>query len=74
MSEDSGSVSHKIALDKAKTEYIKFIAQNPSPVEREYLETIKLLSKKGKKQIKNIKFAENELKNLTELKKKNNNE
>lgn len=42
------SVSHKKALDKAETEYKKFIAQNPSPVEKEYLEVIKLLEKKRK--------------------------
>lgn len=46
--ENSGSVSHKKALDKAETEYKKFIAQNTSPVEREYLEAIKSLGKKAK--------------------------
>ena len=48
----SGKVSHKEALEKAKNEYQKFIVQNPSPVEEEYLRTIKNLEKTAKKKSK----------------------
>lgn len=48
----SGKVSHKEALEKAKKEYQKFIVQNPSPVEEEYLRTIKNLEKTAKKKSK----------------------
>lgn len=43
--EDSGKISHKMALDKANKEYQKFITQNLSPVEKEYLKTIKDVEK-----------------------------
>lgn len=45
----AGKVSHKEALEKANREYQKFIVQNPSPVEEEYLRTIKNLEKTAKK-------------------------
>lgn len=48
----SGKVSHKEALEKAKKEYQKFIVQNLSPVEEEYLRTIKNLEKTAKKKSK----------------------
>ena len=38
---DAGRISHKEAVDKANREYQKFIVQNPSPVEEEYLKVIK---------------------------------
>ena len=37
----AGKISHKEAMSKAETEYRKFQVQNLSPVEREYLQTIK---------------------------------
>lgn len=48
----AGKVSHKEALEKANREYQKFIVQNPSPVEEEYLRTIKNLEKTAKKKSK----------------------
>jgi len=48
----AGNVSHKEALEKAKKEYQKFIVQNPSPVEEEYLRTIKNLEKTAKNKSK----------------------
>ena len=48
--QDAGSVSHKKALNKAKTEFKKFRTKTLSPVEKAYLENIKALQKKiGKK-------------------------
>ena len=47
---DAGSISHKQALDKAKSEYKKIQTKNLSPVEKSYLENIKALQKRiGKK-------------------------
>ena len=40
----SGKVSHAQAMEKAKQEYRKFQAQNLSPVEESYLESIKKLN------------------------------
>ena len=40
----SGTVSHAQAMEKAKQEYRKFQAQNLSPVEESYLESIKKLN------------------------------
>lgn len=48
----AGRISRKEALEKAKKEYQKFIVQNPSPVEEEYLRTIKNLEKTAKKKSK----------------------
>lgn len=48
--EGAGSVSHKRAVDKAKTEYRKYQEITLAPVERAYLENIKEVSKKVKKQ------------------------
>lgn len=47
---DAGSVSHTQALEKARQEYQKFIVQNLSPVEEAYLQTIKDVEKKAKKE------------------------
>ena len=48
--QDAGSVSHKKALNKAKTEFKKYRTKTLSPVEKAYLENIKALQKKiGKK-------------------------
>ena len=46
--ENAGSISHKQAVEKAETEYQKFIQKNLSPVEKEYLEVIKNLEKTAK--------------------------
>lgn len=46
---NAGKVSHSEAVEKVKTEYRKFQAQNLSPVEKAYLETIKTIEKTAKK-------------------------
>jgi len=43
-----GSVSHQQAMDKAREEYRKFQVREISPVERAYLDTIKVLNAKAK--------------------------
>lgn len=45
---NAGTVSHSEAIDKAHTEYKKYIRKTLSPIEREYLNNIKMLSEKGK--------------------------
>ncbi|MCD7804875.1 MAG: virulence RhuM family protein [Oscillospiraceae bacterium] len=50
--EDSGKVSHKQAIEKANAEYQKYIAENLSPVEEAYLETIKDVEKTAKNKSK----------------------
>jgi hypothetical protein len=49
---DDGKVTHKKAIEKAEDEYKKFKAKTLSPVEKAYLENIKLLEKKVEKKIK----------------------
>ncbi len=46
---DSGSVSHKQALEKAKSEYRKYQEITLTPVEQAYLESIKEVAKEVKK-------------------------
>jgi len=46
---DAGSVSHEDAMLKAETEYRKWQQNTLSPVEEAYLESIKMIGKKGKK-------------------------
>jgi hypothetical protein len=46
----NGSISHIQAMDKAQTEYKKYKAKTLSSVERDYLDSIKQLEQKGKKQ------------------------
>ena len=53
--EGAGTVSHTQAIEKAKAEYRKFQVQNLSPVEEEYLNTIKSIEKEAKKNSKNNK-------------------
>jgi hypothetical protein len=48
----AGSVSHANALKKANEEYKKFLATTLSPVEEDYLKTIKDISKLAKKNLK----------------------
>lgn len=52
---DSGTVSHSKAMEKANEEYKKFIANNLSPVEEAYLQTINDVAKLAKKNSKGNK-------------------
>lgn len=45
---NSGSVSHRQAMEKAEAEYRKYQVRNLSPVEQAYIETIKSLNAKAK--------------------------
>ena len=47
--EGSGKISHAQAMEKAKKEYLKFQNQNLSPVEEAYLQAIKKIEGKAKK-------------------------
>lgn len=47
--EGSGKVSHEQAIEKAETEYKKYVNENLSSVEKEYLEVINELNKKANK-------------------------
>jgi hypothetical protein len=49
---DAGKVTHKKAIEKAENEYKKYQVKTLSPVEKAYLENIKLLEKKVEKKIK----------------------
>ena len=42
----AGSISHKKAIEKAKNEYKKYQVKTISPVEKEYLNTLKEVSNK----------------------------
>ena len=42
----AGNVSHNQAIEKAKNEYRKYQVETISPVEKEYLETLKLIGNK----------------------------
>lgn len=42
----AGTVSHEKTIEKAKTEYRKYQVKTISPVEQEYLNTLKEISKK----------------------------
>ena len=48
----AGTISHAQAIEKAKEEYRKYQVQNLSPVEKEYLESIKNLHSAMKKKTK----------------------
>ena len=48
----AGKVSHKQAMEKANQEYRRFLAQNLSPVEEAYLQTIKEVEKTERKKSK----------------------
>ena len=50
--EGAGKISHKQAEDKAASEYKKYIQENLSPVEEEYLKTINSISNIAKKKSK----------------------
>jgi len=51
----AGKVSHAQALEKANREYQKYQVQNLSPVEEEYLQTIKAVEKTAQKKAKDDK-------------------
>lgn len=42
----AGAISHNKAIEKAKDEYKKYQVKTISPVEKEYLETLKAISNK----------------------------
>lgn len=48
----AGKISHAKAMEKAKAEYKRYQAQTLSPVEEEYLKTIKQLGKAAKTEVK----------------------
>lgn len=49
---DAGKVSHENAMEKAEVEYKKYQHKTLSPVEKAYLETIKVIEKKIAKKVK----------------------
>ena len=49
---DAGSISHDQAMEKAEKEYRKYQVKTLSPVEEAYLETIKMLDKEAKDNLK----------------------
>lgn len=50
--QNSGTVSHTQAVEKAKTEYRKYQEKTIAPVEQAYLDSIKILEKEAKKKVK----------------------
>ena len=48
----AGSISHEKAMEKATAEYRKYQQNTLSPVEKDYLESVKALEKKAKKKAK----------------------
>ena len=48
----AGNVSHSLAIEKAREEYLKFQNQNLSPVEEAYLDTIKAIDKTARQKSK----------------------
>jgi hypothetical protein len=50
--QNSGTVSHTQAVEKAKAEYHKYQAKTIAPVEQAYLDSIKTLEKEAKKKSK----------------------
>ena len=49
----AGTVSHNKAIEKAKDEYKKYQVKTISPIEKEYLETLKVISNKINDKAKN---------------------
>ncbi|WP_258523492.1 virulence RhuM family protein [Campylobacter hyointestinalis] len=50
----AGNISHEQALKKAKNEYLKYQNNELSPVEEEYIKSLKKAEKKAKNQIRKI--------------------
>ena len=53
-----GKVSHDQAMEKAQKEYQRFLIENPSPVEKEYLNTIRFLEKTAESMPKSKKVED----------------
>jgi hypothetical protein len=53
---NAGSIDRQQALEKAKAEYRKYQVKTISPVEQAYLDTIKGLEKKQRKERRNKEF------------------
>lgn len=53
---NAGKISHKEAVEKAQIEYKKFQLKNPSPIEKEYLNSISEMNKIAK-DLNNLKNA-----------------
>lgn len=49
--ENTGTISHEQAIEKAEKEYCKYQVKTLSPVEKDYLETIRNLQKKIEKRV-----------------------
>ena len=47
--QDNGSITHNQAMQKAETEYKKYKARTLSDIEKDYLNSLKLLEYTGKK-------------------------
>lgn len=47
--EDSGKISHEVAIKKARSEYRKYQVKTLSPVEEEYIKTLKEINKRVRK-------------------------
>ena len=52
---NGGTKSHQQAVKKAESEYRKYQIKTLSPVEKEYLESIKILQKQTEKHVKKEK-------------------
>lgn len=50
----AGNISHEQALKKAKNEYLKYQNNELSPVEKEYIKSLKKVEKEAKNQIRKI--------------------
>lgn len=50
--DNSGRINHQQAIEKAESEYKKFVQNNLSPVEKSYLDTIRTIERKAKKKQK----------------------
>lgn len=51
---DAGKISHDRAMQKAKEEYRKYQQETLTPVEKEYLKSIKGIEKKSRKKAKEM--------------------
>ena len=59
----AGKISHAQAMEKAKAEYKRYQAQTLSPVEEEYLKTIKQLGKQPRQRRKSRMILLTQVKN-----------
>ena len=63
----AGKISHAQAMEKAKAEYKRYQAQTLSPVEEEYLKTIKQLEKRPRQRQKNRMILLSQVKNAQSI-------